>query len=188
MQRWSLEPSGAVLVRTDEDGLPAVLEVLDDAARWLASIGHEAWPVGSFTAPDSRERRQVVDALEFGELYLATIDGEPAATVSLFDLDERFWPGAPQDALYVHKLAVRRRFAGIGLGGAVLSWAEGRARDRGKPYLRLDTDPDNAGILAYYGGHGFRRMGDAVDGDLHVALLERSLDPDGSGVGARSFP
>src|SRR5580765_5474695 len=142
MERWPLASGGAVLVRTDEGGLPAVFEVLDDAARWLASIGHEAWPVGSFLAADTRERRQVIDALEFGELYLATVDGEPAATMSLFDRDERFWPGAPRDALYVHKLAVRRRFAGFGLGGAVLGWVEDRARSRGKPYLRLDTDPD----------------------------------------------
>jgi ribosomal protein S18 acetylase RimI-like enzyme len=168
------------------DGLPAVVDVLEDAARWLASIDRTAWPVGSFAALDSRERRQVVDALEFGELYLATIGGEPAATVSLFEQDERFWPGAPRDALYVHKLAVRRRFAGIGLGAAVLGWVEGRARARGKPYLRLDTDPDNPEILAYYRRHGYRRMGDAVDGDLHVALLERRLDPGRRRVSGRS--
>jgi ribosomal protein S18 acetylase RimI-like enzyme len=185
MEHWPLGPQGAVLVRTDEDGLPAVLDVLEDAAGWLASIGHEAWPVGSFAAAGTRERRQVVDALETGELYLVTIAGDPAATMSLFEQDERFWPGAPRNALYVHKLAVRRRFAGIGVGEAMLAWAERRARERRKPYLRLDTDPDNPGILAYYERHGFRRVGDAVDGDLHVALLERMLDPEGSGVSAR---
>ena len=56
----------------------------------------------------------------------------------------------------------------------------------GKPYLRLDTDPDNPEILAYYERHGFQRVGDAVDGDLHVALLQRHLDPDRPRVNERS--
>jgi GNAT superfamily N-acetyltransferase len=186
MERWDLAAGGAVLVRAGEDDLAAVVEVLEDAARWLVSIGDEAWPPGSFFTPGSKERGQVLDALESGNLYLARIGDTPAATVSLFEEDERFWPGASRTALYIHKFAVPRRFAGMGLGTAVLGWVEDEARARGKRDLRLDCDPDDPGILAYYGRHGFRRVGDASDADLHVALFERSLDPDGSGVSARS--
>jgi GNAT superfamily N-acetyltransferase len=175
MERWDLGPGGAVLVRAGEELLPAVLAVLEDAALWLVSIGHEAWPVGSFSSPGTGERGQVEDALRSGELYLASIQEEPAATVSLFERDERFWPGAPSDALYVHKLAVRRRFAGIGLGAAVLAWVGEQAHARGKPHLRLDAAPDDPGILDYYEHLGFQIRGEAVSGDLHVALLERSL-------------
>jgi GNAT superfamily N-acetyltransferase len=173
--RWDLDGVGATLAHASREDLPSVIDILEDAARWVQSIGMETWPPGSFATQGSKERGQLMQAFDERVLFLATVDAEPAGTLSLFDHDERFWPGAPRDALYVHKLAVLRRFGGRGLGAALIRWSNDRARERGKRFLRLDTSPVDPGILAYYHRLGFDRRDDAWDEDLHVARLERPI-------------
>jgi len=147
---------------------------LEDAARWVASLGYPAWDAGSFLDPNGRGRAQLTAALGSGGLYLARLEGEPAATVSVFDVDERFWPGAPADALYVQKLAVLRRFAGRGLGRAILEWADHRAAEAGKAYLRLDCPRDDPGVRAYYERAGYVHRGDLSAGGFEASLYERA--------------
>jgi GNAT superfamily N-acetyltransferase len=106
---------------------------------------------------------------------VATLAGEPAGTVSLFDVDERFWLGAPRDALYVHKLAVRRSFAGHGLGAAIIRWSELRARADGKRFLRLDCPRDDPGVRRYYELAGFVHRGDLAVDSFQASLYERPV-------------
>jgi GNAT superfamily N-acetyltransferase len=173
--RWPLEPVGTSIERASAAQLADVVDILEDAFVWVTTLGQRSYPAGSFTAPASRPRAQVLEALEAGELYLARVRGDPAGTVSLFEEDEAYWPGASRDALYVHKLAVRRRYAGLRLGGAILRWADERARERGKAFLRLDTAAGNEPLLAYYGRAGFRRMGEVRVRDFVVATFERPV-------------
>ena len=163
------------------------MEVLEDANAWLRSLGRTGWGEDSFTASDGRGRAQLVEAVRSNALYLGClyIDSlgkrpEPAATVSLFDVDEVFWPGAPRDALYIHKLAVARRFAGLGLGRAIVEWAADRARDAGRPFLRLDCPRDNPRVRAYYEQAGFAHRGDLTTaGGFEAALYERPVESAG---------
>jgi GNAT superfamily N-acetyltransferase len=70
-------------------------------------------------------------------------------------VDDFYWPeAAPGAALYIHKLAVRRAFAGQGLLGEMLAFAAADARARGIPLLRLDTFLRPAMQLMYE-RHGF---------------------------------
>src|SRR5262249_59824786 len=62
-----------------------------------------------------------------GGIYLATLGGEPAGTVTLLKETEEMWEDLPGDALYVHGLMVRRVFAGQEIGRVMLRWAEQRA-------------------------------------------------------------
>jgi GNAT superfamily N-acetyltransferase len=171
--RWELDVPGAWIERSQAEDLPEAAAILEDAARWVASLGYPAWDAGSFVDPNGRGRAQLGAALGSGGLYLARVRGEPAATVSLFDQDERFWPGAPADALYVHKLAVLRRFAGLGLGRAILGWADHQAGLSGKAYLRLDCPRDDPGVRVYYERAGYVHRGDLTVGGFDASLYER---------------
>ncbi len=182
--RWDLPVGGAWIRRAAPPDLDAAAAVLEDANRWLRSLGRTGWSEDSFTALDGRGRAQLVKALRVGGLYMARLSvdapgrAEPAATVSLFDVDEVFWPGAPRDALYLHKLAVARRFAGLGLGRAIVEWAADRARDAGRPFLRLDCPRDNPRVRAYYEQAGFAHRGDlTAAGGFEAALYERPTGP-----------
>ncbi|HEX9311344.1 MAG TPA: hypothetical protein VGA30_00765, partial [Actinomycetota bacterium] len=100
--RWELGVHGASIHRAGEDDLDLAAEILEDAAAWVASLGMPAWEPGSFRAAEGGGRGRLAEALRTGDLYVARIGGRGVATVSLFEEDQRFWPGWPSDALYVH--------------------------------------------------------------------------------------
>src|SRR5438105_10551723 len=118
--------------------LDTAAEILDEAATWLASRGLPGWEPGGFGASGTIERRAIEDAFRKGQLYLVWERASAVATVSLLDEDSLYWPNAPADGAFVHRLAVRRSAAGRGIGAAVLRWAEREALARGKRHLRLD--------------------------------------------------
>ncbi|MCZ7417691.1 GNAT family N-acetyltransferase [Streptomyces sp. WMMC897] len=135
------------------EDLTTVEGLLTGASEWLASRGIDQWQY-----PPHRDRIQA--AIEAGTVYLIerVPGGEAVATLQLDGFaDPEFWgPGDdPGEALYVHRMAVRRSAAGEGLGDGMLDWAAERAAREGKRWLRLDAWKDNAGLHAFYKRAGF---------------------------------
>jgi GNAT superfamily N-acetyltransferase len=59
--------------------------------------------------------------------------------------DPLFWPEIERgSSVFVHKLAVRRRWAKQGVSTALLAFARERALRLGRRYLRLDCVADRA--------------------------------------------
>ncbi len=156
--------------RTDELGV--VQEILADASNWETERGlPHPWPV-----PFPPERLR--PALERGEVFLADTPDEPnVATITLQWNDVRIWGERTADAAYVHRLAVRRAFAGRAIVTALLGWAESCARDRGCRWLRLDTLFSSPRLHRYYEAHGFAQVGRVEVGGLDMVLLEKPLAP-----------
>jgi len=145
-----------------------VAGLLDEATIWVGERGFEQWPL-----PFPHD--EVAAAIARGEVYLAEIDREPVATVTLLWDDRTYWGGRPQDAAYVHKLAVSRACAGQRIGSAIVEWADGTARARGRDFLRLDCLADNPGIRTYYERMGFEHRGDLVVNGKNMSLYERHV-------------
>ena len=144
--------------------------LLDDATAWVQGLGFPQWPLPF-------PRNEVAAAIERNEVFVAEVDGEPVATVTILDDDRAFWGERPPDALYVHKLAVRRDRSGRGIGAALVEWANERAREAGRSYIRLDCLRNDRGIRAYYERLGFEHRGDFDDSGrgLLLALYERRV-------------
>ncbi len=163
-----------IVRRATEADAAVAGSILDEASRWMATLGYRHWPV-PFPADELAER------IERGELYVVDVDGDTAATLTLLWDDRSFWGERPPDAAYIHKLAVRRAFAGRDLGRAIVEWADHEAAAAGRRYLRLDCLRDNPGIRGYYEGLGFEHRGDRDD-ELRgfvVALYERPVSGNG---------
>jgi GNAT superfamily N-acetyltransferase len=75
----------------------------------------------------------------------------------------------------VHRLAVRRAFAGQGVSVALLEWTVDRARTLGKRYLRLDCDADRPRLRALYERFGFRLHSYRQVGSYYVARYELQI-------------
>ena len=148
--------------------MSTVAELLDEATAWVGERGYEQWP-----SPFPHE--EIAAAVERGEVYLAELDGEPVATVTMLADDPVYWGERPPDALYVHKLAVRRACAGQRIGSAVIEWADATAAKAGRRFLRLDCLRDNDGIRAYYERLGFRHQGDLVVNGRGMSIYERPV-------------
>jgi GNAT superfamily N-acetyltransferase len=148
--------------------VPVVAGLLDEATVWVGERGYEQWPL-----PFPRD--QVEAAVERGEVYVAEVDGEVVATVTLLWNDPMYWGERPPDAAYVHKLAVRRACAGRRIGSAIVEWADATAAAAGRAFLRLDCLADNPGIRVYYEQLGFEHRGDLVVNNRNMSIYERPV-------------
>jgi len=153
----------------------AALDIMREAAQWLVDAGKPMWRLEALT------REKLANPAE--EFHVLYVDGESAAAMLLSFEDRFFWPEVPAGASgFVHKLSVRRKFAGQGLAQRMLSHAAALCREKGVPMLRLDTDPHRPGLVALYERCGFRRVGVVkldlraqCEGVIDVALYEREL-------------
>jgi GNAT superfamily N-acetyltransferase len=129
---------------------PAVASVLREAAQWLVDRNIPLWAVAGFTDEG------VLQDVE-GGLYVAAKAGGAVVGVVRFQReDPAFWPDAePGSSAFLHKLAVRRAWAGQGVSAALLAFACEHARGLGLHYLRLDCVADRQPLRRLYEGFGF---------------------------------
>lgn len=144
-----------------------VADILKEAARWLEQAGMPLW------REEELEPARIVTDIRSGLFFIAENSGDPAGTVK-FQLDDSvIWPDAGrQEAAYIHRLAVRRRYAGTGLSTALLHWAVERTQTFGRRYLRLDCDASRLRLRAVYERFGFRFHSDREIGPYRVSRYE----------------
>jgi GNAT superfamily N-acetyltransferase len=160
-----------VFVPAALDDLPEITAILEDAQRWLRSRGIPQW-----TRPFDRE--WIAPKIAAGEFIIARLDRYPVAAARLLWSDALFW-GERDDgaALYIHSPAVRRAYAGQGIGLRFLDWAAEQARSSGRRSLRLDCDAGNRALCAYYERAGFTPVCSVQVGHATMMLFEKPLNP-----------
>ena len=145
----------------------AIEAVLAEAARWLEDAGMPMW------LPDEITTAGIAADVARGLFFVAECDGDAAGTIRFQLEDLLFWPDVPHDdSAFVHRLAVRRRFAGHGIASALLRWAVERAAELGKRYLRLDCEAARPKLRRVYEDFGFRWHSDRQVGPHFVARYE----------------
>lgn len=151
--------------------LKAVMEILDDAARWLHSRGIKQWP---YPTPPS-EWHAMTRHIATGEVYLARLDGRAVGTLRFKWSDAKLWHDDAGIAGYIHDFAIHDSVRGQGVGAAMLEWAKEHIRARGKKLLRLDCVAHNAALNRYYRNVGLQYRGQAQDGNYVGSLFEVAL-------------
>ncbi|MEV5440812.1 GNAT family N-acetyltransferase [Streptomyces sp. NPDC052682] len=145
-----------ILVRAELADLPRLLKFRTDAAAWLTQLGIDQW-----SKPFPADH--IAESIRRGEVFMIkeAPHWDAAATVTLDrDADPRLWTPEErsEDALYVHKLSVDRRYAGADLGGRILDWCGDRAARVGAQWLRLDAWTTNPRLHSYYRAKGFTHV------------------------------
>jgi hypothetical protein len=72
-----IRSSRVEVITAKAEDLDTILEILDEAARWVVSRGWKGWKPGSFSSQSINEQ------LERGEVYLGRIGGEIVGTITL---------------------------------------------------------------------------------------------------------
>ncbi len=159
------------VIRVGPEFAAQALKVLREAAAWTISRGVEVW------ADTELREQDFVTAAGLGQLVMGFCGDRPAATMLLQPSDPVYWPNAaPHSALYLHKIAVLREFAGRGWLTRLVDFAANDARDRGIPCLRLDTLCKSP-LQDLYARHGFAVVDEAplvIHGRLMIRM-ERVL-------------
>lgn len=177
--------------------LGEVSTLVREAAEWLrTSKDTDQW---ANPWPDRAGRRErILNDLLKGKAWVVW-DGTAAAATATIDTEEPLdlneqpvWPAHKrrEPALYVRRVIVSRRYAGIGLGAALLNWAAYMAkRDHEAVLIRVDVWTTNSELHAYYERQRFTRCAGRDPRELanypSQALFEREVD--GSGPNHAKF-
>lgn len=163
-----LRAEGLVIRRASVEEAADAVSILREVTQWLVDTGRPLWPLNSLDVAAFRR------AASKGELVLGYEDSQAVACMLLQPRDDIHWPNdTPGEALYVHKLAVRRAAAGQGWSRRLIEWASAQAREAGARVLRLDTS-DRHELVPLYERYGFRVI-DAVPrrfGPLTIVRLK----------------
>ena len=156
-----------------------VAAVLGEAVRWLEQTGQPMWRANELTSS------RIAADVDAGLFFIAECDGEPAGVVKFQLEDGQFWPDLPAgDSAFVHRLAVRRQFAGGGISSALLNWAVERARSLGKDYLRLDCEASRPKLRDVYERFGFVHHSDRHIGPYFVSRYQYKIMNNTSRLGS----
>ncbi len=139
-----------IVEKAAPDQVKEVSEVLQEAANWLIEKGEKLWEAEELSP------EKIGTEVASGMFWLAKIEGEIAGCVRFQTEDKDYWNDVPHsDSAFVHRVAVKRKFAGNGVAAAMLDWAKIRAKSLGKTYLRLDCGKREK-LCRFYESQGFK--------------------------------
>ena len=167
---FSLAEREPAPVRFTIGDVSEALSIMQEAAQWCVDTGRPMWELDELVP----ERFKSAD----GEFVVMWQGEESVAAAILSFEDQFFWPDVPAGTSgFIHKLAVRRKYAGKGTATALIHHMAQRCKDKGIPALRLDCDPRRMGLCRLYEACGFKRVAlrcfnTQRYGDLCVAYYE----------------
>lgn len=148
------------------------LSILKELAIWLKENDKEMWNI------DKLEKEEFIASNNNSELYVCYVDDEAAGTFILQEQDEFMWQNIIEgESIFLHKLGVRRKYAGKGISKYILEWAKKQTEERNKKFLRLDCYADREYLCNLYESSGFKRVGDILMlGEDYAALYEYEVE------------
>jgi len=166
------------IAKPEEVGI--ALSILMEASTWLSSKGIDQWPMEWIVSPTLRA--WMAERARQGEVYFAETGRAKVAVFSLSrvqsDGDLFLWGPDGGQSAYLHSFAIRRSWAGRGLGRELLDYAEKTAGKSGKKTIRLDCGQTNARLRKWYEDAGFILKGEGLPpytGGRVLSLYEKSL-------------
>ena len=158
--------------RADIADLPIVLEFIAEAKLWLPSKHTNQWQKDWADQQGRKRSDRARDSLVQRTTWIVTVtyknQSYAVATVTIeLNANPRVWsrPGDLDDsAIYLSRLVVARRFAGLKIGAAVLNWVCDYARYvHHTERVRIDVWTRNFALHEYYRKQGFQDAGKCPD-------------------------
>jgi len=152
------------------DDLSTVSEILSEAAVWLDRENMTLWQ------PEHISLAVIQQDIKLGLFNIAFCEGIAAGVVKFQTEDLVFWPDIiKSDSAFLHRLAVRRSFAGGSVSTQIFRWAIEYSRELGKHFLRLDCVADRPRLRSVYENFGFKHHSDRQVGAYFVARYEYEI-------------
>lgn len=158
------------IVQAKIDDVETVSSILQEAADWLIEKGEKLW------ARDELSPDKISEQVANGMFYLAKIDGEFAGCVRYQLEDMEYWDDVPHShSAFVHRVAVRRKFAGKDVAKQMIEWAKSKAKADGKKFLRLDCAKREK-LCRVYESFGFKFHSEKIREPYLVVRYEFDLE------------
>ncbi|RII33471.1 N-acetyltransferase [Clostridium chromiireducens] len=140
-----------MIKQADENDILTVEGILLDAVIWMKKNKlQNQWN------EDSIKWNYLSKYYQVNDFYINYQNGVPAACIAITDLDLKYWSEIPQGkSLYIHKLAVKREFAGKGISEELINFAKKLSLKNGINSLRLDCNLQRNKLRMLYENEGF---------------------------------
>lgn len=148
------------LRRAEARDYAATMGLIEAARRWLRTKNTDQW-AQPWPSEEDRSHR-IRAALQAGKTWVAWDGHTAVATITADAEDSGVWPKEmlAEPAVYVSRLVVSRRYAGLGLGAGLLDWTALRARRLyDARWMRVDVWTTNGALHDYYELQGFKPCG-----------------------------
>ena len=158
---------------TNEDA-EAVIQLLQDAARWLEGKGISQWEY----LRNGGETAEIKQGILVGTTYIVERKKELAATLNLSNVqnewDMELWGKCQEHSFYIHRLAVAQAYRKQQIGRKLLDWIDQNIRlEKGR--IRLDCVADNPALNKFYQQAGYTLMDVVANGEDMFSLYEKSI-------------
>ncbi|KAF9288177.1 hypothetical protein BGZ68_000720 [Mortierella alpina] len=169
--------------------LDEFIDTLETAAEWLKANNIKQWPPGMFRDSRASILKDIIAKRCFMIDYRPS-SPDPSITdtvAGLFVLnyddsfDELLWGRYAEDwmdALYLHRLIIKKPFQGLGLMPSIVAFAEEKVKEEGRHFLRMDCLADNSVLRRYYrercrgiGKGGFKELTTVWNADLAMEFV-----------------
>ncbi|HEX2946263.1 MAG TPA: GNAT family N-acetyltransferase, partial [Clostridia bacterium] len=138
--------------------------IMKEAAQWLIDKGCPLWEIDNLRAEKISENSN--------EYIIMWNGNESVATLVLSYQDSFFWPDIPVNTSgFIHKLAIRRKYAGAELARMLVQYAIDECKRNGINQVRVDCDNRNQ-LCEFYEKIGFRQKENRKIGRYSVAFYE----------------
>ncbi|MNB97075.1 Acetyltransferase (GNAT) family protein [compost metagenome] len=147
------------------------INIMKEVTAWGRSVGLNVWNDEHLT------KEKLLVGVNEDNFYIGKVLDENASCMILQWNDALFWPRAKEnEAGYIHKLCVRRDYAGNGLSEKMVEFAIDECRKRNIGLLRLDTGWNKIKLRYLYESLGFELVGNIVLDDRgEFALYEMNI-------------
>lgn len=145
--------------------------IMKEVTKWGRSVGLNVWKDEHLT------REKLLSGINEDDFYIGQVSNDNACCMILQWNDTLFWPKAKDnDAGYIHKLCVRRKYSGLGLSRKMVEFAIEECKKRSIHYLRLDTGLNKKKLCNLYESLGFKLVGKIqLDDRGEFALFEMKI-------------
>jgi GNAT superfamily N-acetyltransferase len=150
---------GITLTHAMPEDLDLILQLSDEAARWIRATGSDQWQA-PWPTPDRRIER-IAESIEAHETRMLWINDNVAGTFAMNEYaDPALWTPAEgvEPAYYLHRLIIARAHSGKELGAAILDWCSDWAARNGKEWVRIDVWTTNRRLQEYYVNQRFKHL------------------------------
>lgn len=146
------------------------IEIIKEVAQWCIDNKIPMWRMENLT------KDILTKGVADNNFCIGQIGNDDATSMILQWCDPIFWPQAPEnESGYIHKLCVRRSYAGMKLSEKMVEYAIGECKRRGIRFLRLDTYWGSNKLCQLYENIGFKKINRKEIGSIDYAIYELTI-------------
>lgn len=159
-----------------ETNTSEVKALLYETAKWFENQGSIQWNA----LLDGHDTHRTEEAIKRGNVFICMNEKDLAGMVMLLEnpseWDKNLWDlndDEPNDAVYLHRLAINRKYANLKLGHAILRWCRQHILFLERKKLRLDCLANNPFLNEFYEKANFTYFGEKDGYSLFEATLKK---------------